>query len=838
MPMEKGKKILNNRQLWADRWGRFRTHPNPAYAQAVTRLVLVSFIFLYLLLQEHAQLLLPVLAYFILAFANWLWVLFAPDVNHFRRAFSAIADVAMITACLFVLDGEEGAPGFALYLWVITGYGFRFGVKYLLFTTATSAIASISVFLFSPFWSQHIEIIISYLVIIVVVPLFMARLVQRLHHAIDAAQIANRAKSQFVANMSHELRTPLSGIIGMGDLLVSTGLNQEQKRFATVIKDSGHHLLSLIERILDMSRIEAGKLEIAHEPFDLHQLIHSCVDMFEAQAKEKGIRVEARIDADVPFNLLGDPKHLREIFINLAGNAVKFTDTGSVRINASLLDKSDAHVQLKFEVTDTGIGMPEEAQGRIFERFIQADGSVTRRFGGTGLGTTIAKELIECMGGSIKLYSKEAEGTTFTIVLPLECQPETVKARDLTNMRVLLLAGNTLLDKLTALLNRWGATCNSIEDEKTLLSSIVDALASGQAYDVLIIDRTQLELKPERIANAIRSKNELSGLDTILIDPGINRGTDQKMLAAGFTTILHMPLEESLLFNALHATSVVHHTHAEVIPIADVYRRKQGVNAMNILLAEDNPVNQEVIGEILRRAGHEVQIAEDGEKALDVLASGKEFDMLLLDMNMPEVSGLDVLKQFRFMDTSAKTPVVMLSADAMLETIRECRKAGANDYLTKPVEMNDLLETVARFSQPQTDKSDEEQQHPVLPDKADEVIDTSRLDEFAWMSESSEKIAKFISLYESSGREHLSVLDKAAAKGDKTTFLNEEHAFKGAAATMGAVKVAALCCEIEDHRSSLCQSAMLNYREKLQSAFYQSLKGLHSYLETLHASKT
>jgi len=838
MPMGKMKKTLNNQQPWAVRWTRFRTHSNPAYAQSITRLILVSFIFLYLLLQEHAQLLLPVLAYFILAFANWLWVLFAPNVNHFRRTFSAIADVAMITACLFVLDGEDAAPGFALYLWVITGYGFRFGVKYLLFTTAASAIASISVFLFSPFWSQHMEIIISYLMIIVVVPLFMARLVQKLHHAIDAAQIANRAKSQFIANMSHELRTPLNGIIGMGDLLVSTNLNQEQKRFATVIKDSAHHLLGLIERILDMSRIEAGKLEIAHEPFDLHQLVHGCVAMFEPLAKEKGIRVEARIDADVPFNLLGDPKHLREILINLAGNAVKFTEAGSVLVNVGLLDKSEGHGHLKFEIVDTGIGMSEAAQGKIFEQFTQADNSITRRFGGTGLGTTISKELIERMGGSISLRSKEGDGTTFTVVLPLECQPETTKARDLAGMRVLLLADSTLLDKLTALLNRWGATCDRTEDEKMLLSSVVDALASGQAYDVLIVDQAQLELKPERISSAIRSKDELSSLDIILIDSEINRGTDQKMLAAGFTTVLHMPLQESLLFNALHAASVVHHTHAEVIPIADVYRRKQGVNALSILLAEDNPVNQEVIGEILRRAGHQVQIAEDGEKALDALASDKAFDMLLLDMNMPQVSGLDVLKQFRFMDTSAKTPVVMLSADAMPETIRECREAGANDYLTKPVEMNDLLETVARFAQPQADKPGEEQQHTAVPEKADEVIDTKRLDEFAWMSESLVKIEKFISLYESSGREHLSALDAAAAEGDKTAFLNEEHAFKGAAATMGAVKVAALCREIENYRNSLCQSSMLNYREKLQFAFHQSLEGLHTYLETLRASKT
>lgn len=833
------RKVLTVRGVFFFLLARLRNRPDSEHEQAIIRMAIVGLFCLFFYIQGSFPIFLLAFAYLLFAIMLFAWILIFPDKSVLRRLLGIIGDMGVTSAGMILPGNEDGAPLIAVYLWVITGNGFRYGPNYLLFSTIIASVGFLSVVAVNPYWAEHIVLSMSLLFVTVVIPMYMAGLIRKLRHAIKIAEEANRAKSRFIANMSHDLRTPLNGIIGMGDLLASSHLDQEQKRFIAVIKDSAHHLLSLIECILDMSRIEAGKLEIVHEPFDLHQLVHGCMALFEAQAKEKGIRVEDRIDADVPFNLLGDPKHLREILINLAGNAVKFTEIGSVFVHVVLVEKSDGYVQLEFEIADTGMGMSEAAQGKIFDQFTQADDSVTRRFGGTGLGTTISKELIKSMGGSLSLCSKEGEGTTFTVILPFECQPEITKVRDLTGMRTLLLAGATLSDKLTALLNRWGAICNSTEDEKMLLSSVVDALASGQAYDVLIVEQAQLEIKPERIGNAIKSKHELSDLDTILIDPGINRGTDQKMLAAGFTTVLHMPLQESLLFNALHAASVVHHhAHAEVIPIADVYRRKQGINAMNILLAEDNPVNQEVIGEILRRAGHQVQIVEDGEKALDALASEKEFDMLLLDMNMPEVSGLDVLKQFRFMDTSAKMPVVMLSADAMPETIRECREAGANDYLTKPVEMNDLLETVARFAQQQTDKPDEEQQHPAVAEKADEVIDTKQLDEFAWMPESFAKIEKFIALYEGSGHKHLVALGAAAMKGDKTTFLNEEHAFKGVAATMGAVNVAALCREVEHHRNSLCRSSMLKYREKLQSAFHQSLKGLHAYLETLRASKT
>jgi len=265
-------------------------------------------------------------------------------------------------------------------------------------------------------------LVLGQLIVIAVVPLFMAALIRKLHQAIAAAEAASIAKSQFLANMSHELRTPLNGIIGMSDLLASTRLSKEQKRFADVIKKSGTHLASLIERILDLSRIEAGKLEVAQEPFDLHQLVHNVIAIFEPQARKKEISVEIRIEPDVPFALIGDPQQLKQVLINLIGNAVKFTEHGHVATHVSQHFDTDDKPMLHISISDTGIGISEAAQQKIFDQFTQADNSVTRRFGCSGLGTTIARQLVELMGGRIELQSMEGKGSTFSITLPLRRQ--------------------------------------------------------------------------------------------------------------------------------------------------------------------------------------------------------------------------------------------------------------------------------------------------------------------------------------------------------------------------------------------------------------------------------
>ncbi|MBL4775162.1 MAG: response regulator [Mariprofundus sp.] len=812
---------------------RLKNRADSEHEQAIIRVALVSIIFLWFFYHDNTTAYQVCLTYLAVAVLLFGWISIHQKISPVRRIIGAIGDMSAISAGFYIAD-ETAAPLLAAYLWVITGNGFRYSPKYLIISAILACGGFIIAASMNPFWSQHLWFSFTIILSLMIAPIYMISLIKKMRHAIDTAEAANRAKSQFIANMSHELRTPLNGMLGMNDLLLSTQLSSEQQRFSFVIKESAYHLLGLIERLLDQAKIDAGKLEIVHEPFDFHQLLQSTVAMFEGQATEKKLRLMLHVDPEVPYALIGDPKQIKQILLNIIGNAVKFTNQGSVTTHISLLPDHQAdHLYIRFQICDTGIGMSKKAQATVFEHFSQADASITRRFGGTGLGTTIAKSLTEMMGGTIKLHSTVGEGTTFTIELPFKRQPENNSRRNLSQVHILLLGDQTPDNPLHNTLKLWHAQYHVIEDEKLLLSTLVDALSVGQAYDILMINRDSLNCTPELIARAVRDKHEFSNLDIILIEPNLTHTSDPRMIQAGYSSVLHMPVQESLLFNALHVSSVIHHS-PDVISLAEVFEQKTGLQPLYILLAEDNPVNQEVMREILKRAGHRLDIVNDGEEALDALASDQAYDLIILDKNMPKVSGLDVLKQFRFMDTTAKTPVLMLSADVLPETIRECIEAGADDYLSKPIQATLLLEKIATYAiQTKANTEPDIQKHADISHAKDDhsILSEANLNNLFSLIHSHKNRLHLIHTLERTSKDNLAQLETFASQGNSNNYLLTIHNIKGSAAMLGVQGVVCICEEIEDINTPIQQVEMAQYCKQLDIAFQLGYEALYAYIQ-------
>ena len=444
----------------------FGDTPGKEAEQALLRVIIGSLAFVYFLSWQSLgppdsevprAVLIGNLGFLALACGLIGWIVVNRGRSVPRRILSILLDTTAISAALW-LSGPAGAPLYPIYLWVTFGYGFRFGVRYLYLSSLLSLIGFGLVVAYSEFWRSYLLLSAGLALGLLILPAYVAALLRRLNDAVESASTASKAKSQFLANMSHDLRTPLNGVIGMSDLLLDTPLNHEQRDFAKTISHSIHTLLALIENVLDISKIEAGKLTIEKTNFDLHSLLNSTVRILRPQATAKGLHMNAHIQPDVPFLVNGDPHHIRQALINLLGNAVKFTETGRIELDVNLVEASAGAARLRFAITDTGIGIPRDVQEKIFEGFTQADASTTRRYGGSGLGTTIAKSLVNAMGGEIGVESEPGRGSVFWFELPLELQPyQWDKPATLGDTRVLLVTGdNEDHARITRSLQTWG----------------------------------------------------------------------------------------------------------------------------------------------------------------------------------------------------------------------------------------------------------------------------------------------------------------------------------------------------------------------------------------------
>ncbi len=742
-----------------------------------------------------------VIMYYSGAMAIFTAIALNPVPSQIRRICGAALDMGSLSVLMFN-TGAETVPLFLIYLWVILGNGFRFGLTNLYVSQVIAIVGFAIVVIWGDYWQQHRSFGVSLLLMLCLLPLYAGFLIKKLHAAVDMAKQANEAKSRFLANMSHELRTPLNGVIGMGDLLRETKLNYEQQELVNTMHGSANTLLELIENVLDIAKIEAGKILIESKDFDLHGLVNAVIYMLAPMGKKKELAVSCTFDPETPFALKGDQQHLRQVLINLVNNAIKFTDKGSVILSVRLIGGTASTPRIRFEIIDTGIGIAEEDIGKIFDDFTQADAGTGRTFGGTGLGTTISKELVELMDGEIGVVSEVGKGSTFWFELPFltSTNPET----SISENHVLLLSGEDTASIIRPALKYWQVNFDWVRTSSRALSQMIQSDDDDNPYETIIVDQSCLvDINALQFAQMVKSEGLLENTSMVLINSS-DTMIDANRSSHYYISTIANPEEKRPLFNALHAAQSVNLNDSKIVTMAEHYAKQLGATALNILVAEDNQVNQKVIEGILRNTGHNVRIADTGEKALDILSDELDkIDMLILDMNMPEISGVEVVKSLRFMDTTGNLPVIMLTADATPEAREASLNAGANRFLTKPIDARGLLECIASLSKNirkskarKVPLARESRTHSPSHFAESEWYDNVVLHELDMLGDDPDFVNTLLRNFEKDGAQHILNIKKAMYD-DFLEYRENLHALKGSATELGANKLVEICNEGE-----------------------------------------